>query len=90
MKKIEKQNEIYTHYYTFSSPLGCLYYCKPAAKPRATIVDYIPAKEILPLPVSVESIDDKPTEYIVKTSLYYNGYDNYSMLRYLYIIMFPV
>jgi len=81
----------FTHIITLS--LLLLAVCtaaKPADKLRATIVDYIPAKEILPLPVSVESIDDKPTEYIVKTSLYYNGYDNYSMLRYLYIIMFPV
>jgi len=81
----------FTHIITLSLLLlAACTTAKPAAKPRATIVDYIPAKEILPLPVSVESIDDKPTEYIVKTSLYYNGYDNYSMLRYLYIIMFPV
>ncbi|CAG8554151.1 6452_t:CDS:2 [Paraglomus occultum] len=64
----------FTHTIIFS--LLLLAVCT-AAKPRAKIVDYIPATEILPLPVSVETVDDKPNEYIVKTSLYANGYDHY-------------
>jgi len=48
------------------------------AKPRATILDYIPAREVLPLPVSVETVDGKTDEYIVKSSLYGSGYGDYS------------
>ncbi|CAG8524901.1 7894_t:CDS:2 [Paraglomus occultum] len=51
------------------------------AKPRATIVDYVPAREVLPLPVSVETVDGKPGEYIVKSSLYGSGFENYSSVK---------
>jgi len=47
------------------------------AQQRATIVPYIPAREVLPLPVSVETVDGKPDEYIVKSSLYGSGYEVY-------------
>jgi len=55
-------------------------------KPRAKIMDYIPATEILPLPVSVETVDDAPNNYLVKSSLYSSGYENYGMLRCLHNI----
>jgi len=60
---------------------------KPRDKqPRAKIVDHIPATEILPLPVSVETVDGAPNSYLVKSSLYSTGYENYGMLRCLHNI----
>ncbi|CAG8603840.1 8793_t:CDS:2, partial [Paraglomus brasilianum] len=46
-------------------------------QPRAKIVDYVPANEILPLPVSVSTVDGAPNNYLVKSSLYSTGYKNY-------------